>query len=87
MIEFKKKGDYMKYTDIKEEIEKHFQPDLKYLIENRNNPKKINSNLDISCENIREIDALIQQLEGYRRDFTTMKKIIENNAKQQDKCK
>ena len=74
----------MNYIDIEREIAKRFQSQLEYLIENRNNSNLINSNLDIAGENIREIDALIHQLEIYRRDFTTMKKIVENLAKQHD---
>ena len=75
----------MRYTDIESEISKRYEPIVKYLIQNHGNPNKINSNLDMAWENIHEIDALIQQLNNYRRDLDSLKKIVEDLSKQQDK--
>ena len=58
------------------ELEERMQPWIEYLIENRNNPNKLNSCLDVASDNIRMLEALINCAEGYVRDFKMLKRII-----------
>ena len=75
----------MKYTEIKEELHNRYWTHIEYLIENGKNQNKINSNMDIASENLRELEALKTQVEGYIRDFKTVKKhILDKNLQKQE---
>ena len=72
----------MKKIDFHEELHKFFWPQVEYLIENCKNPNKYNSNCDRCQENIRLLESLKSQLDGYIRDFSNIKKIIDKTNQQ-----
>jgi hypothetical protein len=77
-------GDIMeqkKPIDLKAELTNQVQPWIEYLIENRNNPNKVNSCLDVASENISSLESLVSLAEGYIKDFKTLKGIVFSNEK------
>ena len=70
----------MKHIDFKEEIYKTYWPQIEYLIENRKDLNKINSNLDIASDNLRALEAIEAQVQSLIRDFKTCKKLILKNV-------
>lgn len=64
-----------KKVDISSELHNQTQPWLEYLIENYKNPNKVNSCLDVSNENIRFLEALINQAQNILKDFRTLKEL------------
>ena len=73
--------------DISEELDNKVQPWIKYLIENYNNPNKVNSCLDVASENIRFLESIINQANSRLRDFKTLKKLtlgLENERRQEN---
>lgn len=73
--------------DISEELDNKVQPWIKYLIENYNNPNKVNSCLDVASENIRFLESIINQANSRLRDFKTLKRLtlgFENERRQQN---
>ena len=76
----------MQQKDFKEEIYKTFWPKIEYLIENRNNKNKFNSNMDIACDSLRALEAIEAQVQSLIRDFKTCKKLILNNNANNKEC-
>lgn len=66
----------MKQPTIEEHLNETMQPWIEYLIENYNNPQKVNSCLDVASDNIRTLESLIHNAQVYLRDFKTFKQII-----------
>ena len=69
----------MKTEELKNEIHNRFWPQIEYLIQNCQNDKKFNSNNDCYYENLRSLEAIKAQVEGYIRDLNTCKKIIDKH--------
>lgn len=72
------------YDEIKNEIEKRYDPIIRHLIDDHNNEKMANSNLDMAWENIREIMALTEMLNNYKKDLTTFTRIIKDDVMERE---
>ena len=60
---------------ISDELDNLVYPWITYLIENYNNPNKVNSCLDVASDNIRMLESLIHQAESRLKDFKALKKL------------
>ena len=73
--------------NISDALDNQVQPWIAYLIENYNNPNKVNSCLDVASDNIRFLESLINQANSRLRDFKTLKKLtlgLENERRLQN---
>lgn len=66
----------MKKIVLCEELHNRYWPKIMQLLETGNDPNKINCNLDICGENLRELEQISSQVQNYIRDFKTCKKLI-----------
>lgn len=64
-----------KPVHIYDEVSNQCQPWIKYLVENYNDPNKVNSCLDVASENIRMLSAVVDNCKQFIRDFEMLKKM------------